>query len=50
MNIARPPIKLMYLAYFIAILVPNVPIKSQQTTAVKLKHAKPKGFTHAATP
>ena len=49
-NIAKPPIKLMYLAYFIAILVPKVPIASQKRTANRLKHANPKGFTWAETP
>lgn len=42
--------KLIYLAYFMAIFVPKVPIRSQHTTAVKLNRAKPRGFTQAATP
>lgn len=42
--------KLMYRAYFMAIFVPNVPIKNQQTTANKLKQANPNGLTCASTP
>ena len=47
---ASPPIKLMWRAYLIATLVPNVPIKIQQATAMKLKMAKPTGSTPAPTP
>ena len=50
MKIASPPMKLITLAYFIAILVPKVPRDNQKTTAIKLKIAKPKGLTPAATP
>lgn len=50
MNIASPPMKLMCLAYLIATLVPNVPINSQQITAMKLKIANPVGLTPAPTP
>ena len=42
--------KLMYLAYFIAAFVANVPINNQHTTAHKLKQARTIGFTPAATP
>ena len=50
MKIASPPMKFIYFAYFIAILVPNVPIISQQEAANKLKIARPNGLTLAATP
>ena len=49
-KMAKPPMKFINLAYFIAYLVPNVPINNQQEAAVKLKIASPKGFTEAATP
>ena len=50
MKIASPPIKLIYLAYFKAILVPKVPISNQKKTAIKLNPAMMKGLTPAATP
>ena len=50
MKIARPPIKLMCLAYLIANLVPKVPIKSQQTTQIKLNPPNMNGSTCAVAP
>ena len=47
---ARPPMKLMYLAYFIAILVPNVPSNNQNEAAIKLNMANPNGLTCSETP
>ena len=44
MNIARPPIKLIYFAYLIASLVPNVPINNQQEATSRLKAARKSGF------
>ena len=40
----------MYLAYFNAALVPKVPSNNQDEAAIKLKIARPRGLTCAATP
>ncbi len=49
-NIANPPMNSMCLEYFIAALVPNIPMNCQMITKVILAAATTNGFAPSITP